>query len=465
MDMAPVYLTPAVAPEQMLANMRAAIARGLPVVTPCKAHGHLMSIAGGGPSLADTYDQMSGFICSVNGSLKWLLEHDQNGLASYACGVMDAGAHIADGLVAHPNVRYYVASVCDPAVFDKLKDCDVRLWHVTPQSTEDTSGVEALLNEAYPNGWHAIAGGCTMGLRWVNLGYFLGFRKFHLHGMDSSFRKGATHAYPDRADSKEHIFFDGFETRHNFLAQVHDFADMLEWLHDFDCNVEMEVFGDGLLQNEWKAFREANPTAYKAGGTESFQFPAGEQHGSDIAAECRGLSQALLPHLGKRGLAVQAGGNVGILPKLLAEHFDVVHTFEPDAENFRCLKQNVTEPNVVAYPCALGSLPGHVGIARGAENCGQAHVNGEGLTPMRSIDSLKLPACDLIALDVEGYELEALKGASVTIGKYAPVICLEENGLCERYGVKQGQAIDWLVDTFGYGVVGMHGRDVILTPQ
>jgi hypothetical protein len=258
-----VYLSPAVSAEKMLANMRSALARGLPEVTPCKPHRLTLSIAGGGPSLADTYKDMQGYIAAVNGSLRWLLDHETNGNASYACGVMDAGAHMADMIVAHPNVRYYVASVCDPSVFDKLKDCDVRLWHVTPNSTEDPTGVEALLNAERKGNWHAVAGGCTMGLRWVNLGYLLGFRTFHLHGLDSSFRNGETHAYPDRADTKERILFDGRETRMNFLAQVYDFGEMLEWLWAFDNNVRMEVFGDGLLQDEWKAFRAANPEAFK----------------------------------------------------------------------------------------------------------------------------------------------------------------------------------------------------------
>lgn len=227
-DSPPVYLTPAVSAERMMQNMRSAMARGLPEVTPCKAHGLTMSIAGGGPSLADTVGKLDGWVCCINGSLKWVLEHGPRGELSYACGVMDAGEHIADMLVADKRVRYYVASVCDPLVFDKLAGCDVRLWHVSPESTEDPKAVEALLYELRPKKWHAVAGGCTMGLRWLNLGYMLGFRRFNLHGLDSSFRKGSTHAYPDRADEKEHIEFDGYATRLNFLAQLHDFGDMLE---------------------------------------------------------------------------------------------------------------------------------------------------------------------------------------------------------------------------------------------
>jgi hypothetical protein len=263
-DAAPFYLSPAVPAAQMLSNMRSAIARGLPEATICKPHPTMMSIAGGGPSLADTYQQMEGWVCAINGSLQWLIDRGLHAGTSYACGVCDASPHIADVVPAHRDVRYYVASICDPALFDKLIEagCDVRLWHVTPNSTEDAEGVEALLSAEYDE-WSAIGGGCTMGLRWIELGYFLGFRRFALHGMDSSFRGDATHAYPDHQDDKDIIEFDGYRTRVNFLAQVHDFADLLETWWERDNHIELQVFGDGLLQNEWKAFREANPHAFK----------------------------------------------------------------------------------------------------------------------------------------------------------------------------------------------------------
>jgi hypothetical protein len=258
------HLSPAVPAAQMLSNMRSAIARGLPEATICRPHPTMMSIAGGGPSLADTYQQMEGWVCAVNGSLQWLIDRGLRDGVSYACGVCDANDHIADVVPAHRDVRYYIASVCSPRLFDKLiaAGCDVRLWHVTPNSTEDAEGVEALLSAEYDE-WSAIGGGCTMGLRWIELGYFLGFRRFSLHGMDSSFRDKATHAYPDHQDAKDVIEFDGYRTRVNFLAQVHDFADLLENWWGRDNHIEIKVFGEGLLQNEWKQFREANPAAFK----------------------------------------------------------------------------------------------------------------------------------------------------------------------------------------------------------
>lgn len=44
------------------------------------------------------------------------------------------------------------------------------------------------------------------------------------------------------------------------------------------------------------------------------------------------------------------------------------------------------------------------------------------------IDDLDLESCDLIQLDVEGYEHEVLTGAIKTIEKFKPTISVERGG-------------------------------------
>ena len=119
-------LKPSVETSTMLDNMRSALARGLPVVKMCNSHKHELCIVGGGPSLADTYKKLKGYIAAINGSLSFLLER---GVIPNACGVLDANRHMAEIVEPHQDVTYYVASVCNPAVFDKLKNCHVILWH------------------------------------------------------------------------------------------------------------------------------------------------------------------------------------------------------------------------------------------------------------------------------------------------------------------------------------------------
>jgi hypothetical protein len=48
--------------------------------------------------------------------------------------------------------------------------------------------------------------------------------------------------------------------------------------------------------------------------------------------------------------------------------------------------------------------------------------------PVVTIDSLELPACALIKVDVEGMELDVLRGATQTIKRHRPRLFVENNG-------------------------------------
>ena len=159
-------------------------------------------------------------------------------------------------------------------------------------------------------------------------------------------------------------------------------------------------------------------------------------------------------------VAVQAGGNCGVWPAWLAGRFAQVYTFEPDAVNYGCLVQNVPA-NVHHRMAALGDAPGTAGMVTDEANIGAHYMAAEGEIEVVTVDSLKLPACDYLCLDVEGYELKALQGAAETIAAHHPVIQIGEKGLSRRYGTKKGAAEAWL-QRFGYTVHHRVARDVVL---
>jgi len=167
-----------------------------------------------------------------------------------------------------------------------------------------------------------------------------------------------------------------------------------------------------------------------------------------------------------RRTAIQAGGNCGVWPARMAETFNRVVTFEPDAENYGCLVQNVPD-NVDAHRAALGQAPGKVGLQRDPRNCGAYQVEDLGHIPMVRIDDVvrefDVRNVDLICLDIEGYEIPALMGASLTLAEFHPVIQIEDKGLSDRYGYPKGAAEVWLAENFGYEVRHRVNRDVILT--
>lgn len=174
---------------------------------------------------------------------------------------------------------------------------------------------------------------------------------------------------------------------------------------------------------------------------------------------------SLLAHVKGRRLIVQAGANVGIYPVALAKHFATVFTVEPDALNYECLSRNLMArdvPNIAYMRAAFGDEParGAIEVER-ASNCGAHRVrSGGGDVEILRIDDMRLGACDCIWLDIEGMELLALKGAAATIHTYSPVICIEDKGLSEHFGIRPGEAQAWLAER-GYAEVARIGRDKV----
>lgn len=135
----------------------------------------------------------------------------------------------------------------------------------------------------------------------------------------------------------------------------------------------------------------------------------------------------------RRRVALQAGGCLGIFPKRLAESFETVYCFEPSPALFPLLCQNAPERNIIRFQAALGYHRQFVGLSQERRDGkpdpheGITHVSGTGPIPTLRIDDLALPVCDLLQLDLEGFELYALQGAAETLARCRPVLCIEIN--------------------------------------
>ena len=131
----------------------------------------------------------------------------------------------------------------------------------------------------------------------------------------------------------------------------------------------------------------------------------------------------------QRRVVVQAGGNLGMYPNLLAKYYDVVYTFEPDPSNFACLCMNTKLANVVKFNAAVGSKNQLISLTlSNYANRGMTQIEhgADGAyIPTLMIDQLALPVCDLIWLDIEQYEQYGIEGAVETIKRCLPVIALE----------------------------------------
>lgn len=176
----------------------------------------------------------------------------------------------------------------------------------------------------------------------------------------------------------------------------------------------------------------------------------------------------------QRGVVVQAGGACGVWPVALAEIFDEVVTFEPDPLNYYCLETNtIGYYNIDLNHAALGEEAGSVFTKlppSEMNNVGAYYTMDAtqlGGVTREYLDNIPFVRLDLLCLDIEGREIEAIRGAYNTIEQHQPFIMIEEKQL-PQMGLdikhKLGEATKWLEKRHGYKVVNKIHRDVILAP-
>lgn len=159
-----------------------------------------------------------------------------------------------------------------------------------------------------------------------------------------------------------------------------------------------------------------------------------------------------------RGTVLDVGANVGSHSINFAKVADVVYSFEPQPRTYYNLCANLMLNlvyNVLPLNMALGSYDGETRVAnldptKPNTPMGVQVGNGAQPVPMRTIDSLGIKPVDFIKIDVEGHELEVLRGARDTLEKHNPIVYVEihEKGLIKpivdllgEYGYKSQEHI------------------------
>lgn len=145
----------------------------------------------------------------------------------------------------------------------------------------------------------------------------------------------------------------------------------------------------------------------------------------------------ILPDLlGDRGgTAIDVGANRGIYSYLLSRYFDRVLAFEPNPDLAEFGRRMLPE-NVEVIEAALGAhqFSGKLHIPGGRKG-GEDHLTAtlsSSMTAVRTIpvdvltlDSLDIGRVGFIKIDVEGTEVEVIKGARNTIARDRPLLMAE----------------------------------------
>ena len=212
----------------------------------------VVSICGSGPSLADTYKSLRGDIWACNDAHNFLLDH---GVVPKYAMVWDPQGPEVPGCPAycfretHPDVTYLIASMCDPAVFEKVKNNKVLIWH--PDLGETVPILDWL--KGCGSKARVAVGGMTSGAvgRSMQFAYEMGYRKMEVHGTDGSTRNGYIHFDELECDRNQEIidakcFGRQFFTTPQMYRQAQEFPPLMEGLVNVN-KADVRIHGDGLI--------------------------------------------------------------------------------------------------------------------------------------------------------------------------------------------------------------------------
>lgn len=125
------------------------------------------------------------------------------------------------------------------------------------------------------------------------------------------------------------------------------------------------------------------------------------------------------------GFLLVVGGHVGSLAVPLAENFRNVQVFEADPRNFELLSINLKlndRIHVQAFNLAVGAKTQMVGLTRNNLNTGNTSVGtlnkaGQSVEMVRLDAVLPDQTIDLMVMDIEGHEPQAIAGAGLLFDK------------------------------------------------
>lgn len=169
-------------------------------------------------------------------------------------------------------------------------------------------------------------------------------------------------------------------------------------------------------------------------------FAGGDTAGYVLGASEPAVQKQLLEHLRAGSVFFDVGANIGFMTLLgsrLVGDAGTVVAFEPLSENRELLERNLQangRSNYLVVPLALSDECGtaEMVLDHGGGRAGFMGVEREGHKLLEvetaTLDSLDLPAPDVVKIDVEGAEARVLGGMRRLLREHGPVLIVEIHG-------------------------------------
>ena len=178
-------------------------------------------------------------------------------------------------------------------------------------------------------------------------------------------------------------------------------------------------------------------------------------------------------YLTNDGVFVDIGAHMGTYSIILSKKCKEVYAFEAQKSTFDCLNIGICNNNcynIKAENVALGSMEGVATLHHVSEDGGGSTVREDvpiisdqkvldhEIVVMKTLDNYNIKNIDFMKIDVEGYELEVIKGASMTIidNNFPPFIF--EAWSDDWYGKDKDILLSYVKD-LGYKIHPISGVD------
>ena len=159
----------------------------------------------------------------------------------------------------------------------------------------------------------------------------------------------------------------------------------------------------------------------------------------------------------KMKTVIDVGAWCGTWAKAIEPFANKVIAFEPDKTHFECLQRNCTI-NCTPRMEAVGAQLQEVSLTE--DNFTQAkRVNEKGNIRMITLDHMAYEDVDMIKIDVEGYEMEVLKGATKTL-ENVKYLMIELNNNTKKYG-SNNIVVEKFIGDLGFKVLMEHWPDKV----
>ena len=238
-------------------RMKYAAKLAIPHLPELKPHTGKMAIVGAGPSAPQFLNEIKEFkkdesdnLMSVNATHAWLIDKGMPPRIHVISEHDVENVEVSLGGPPHKEVYYYLASTCHENIFRQLEGYRRVLWH----PFMPLQGYQHAVAR-YFHGEFMVGGGYSTFFRSMTVAIVLGFRRFDLFGLDSSFEASSHMDGYQIADREPRITVWGadptgkelkkFTTQGGLAFQASEF---LEFCKFNQSALKIKVHGDGLLR-------------------------------------------------------------------------------------------------------------------------------------------------------------------------------------------------------------------------